>query len=81
MLLFQFGTKAYALPSLIVQLNPWPVMRFARLFSCYGRRLTVVAIVAFLADTADAQRALADVEAAARRLASTCGVDAGEVGG
>ena len=30
---------------------------------------------------ADVQQALADVEAAARRLASTCGVDAGEVGG
>jgi hypothetical protein len=33
------------------------------------------------ADAADVQAALADVEAAARRLASTCGVDAGEVGG
>ena len=33
------------------------------------------------ASPADAQRALADVEAAARRLAATCGVDAGEVGG
>ena len=33
------------------------------------------------ASAADVQKALADVEAAARRLASTCGVDAGEVGG
>jgi argininosuccinate lyase len=33
------------------------------------------------ASAADVQQALADVEAAARRLASTCGVDAGEVGG
>ena len=33
------------------------------------------------ASAADAQKALADVEAAARRLASTCGVDVGEVGG
>jgi hypothetical protein len=33
------------------------------------------------ASAADVQQALADVEAAARRLASTCGVDTGEVGG
>jgi outer membrane murein-binding lipoprotein Lpp len=33
------------------------------------------------ADAADIQRALADVEAAARRLASTCGVDVSQVGG
>jgi argininosuccinate lyase len=33
------------------------------------------------ASAADVQKALADVEAAARRLAGTCGVDAGEVGG
>jgi hypothetical protein len=33
------------------------------------------------ADAADARKALADVEAAARRLASTCGVDVDQVGG
>jgi hypothetical protein len=33
------------------------------------------------ADPADAGKALADVEAAARRLASTCGVDVDQVGG
>ena len=33
------------------------------------------------ADAADARQALADVEAAARRLASTCGIDVDQVGG
>ena len=33
------------------------------------------------ADAADAQQALADVEAAARRLATTCGVNVDQVGG
>jgi hypothetical protein len=33
------------------------------------------------ASAADAREALADVEAAARRLASTCGVDVDQVGG
>jgi hypothetical protein len=44
-------------------------------------RVRALADAARNASAADAQRALADVEAAARRLASTCGVDAGEVGG
>jgi hypothetical protein len=44
-------------------------------------RVRQLADAAGNADAADAQQALADVEAAARRLASTCGVDAGEVGG
>ena len=44
-------------------------------------RVRQLADAARNASAADAQRALADVEAAARRLASTCGVDAGEVGG
>jgi outer membrane murein-binding lipoprotein Lpp len=44
-------------------------------------RVRELADAARNASAADAQRALADVEAAARRLASTCGVDAGEVGG
>ena len=44
-------------------------------------RVRKLADAARNASAADAQRALADVEAAARRLASTCGVDAGEVGG
>ena len=44
-------------------------------------RVRELADAARNASAADAQEALADVEAAARRLASTCGVDAGEVGG
>jgi hypothetical protein len=44
-------------------------------------RVRALADAAKNASAADAQRALADVEAAARRLASTCGVDASEVGG
>jgi hypothetical protein len=44
-------------------------------------RVRKLADAAGNASAADAQRALADVEAAARRLASTCGVDVGEVGG
>ena len=44
-------------------------------------RVRALADAARDADAADAQQALADVEAAARRLAGTCGVDAGEVGG
>jgi hypothetical protein len=44
-------------------------------------RVRELADAARNASAADAQRALADVEAAARRLASTCGVDVGEVGG
>jgi hypothetical protein len=44
-------------------------------------RVRQLADAARNASAADAQRALADVEAAARRLAATCGVDAGEVGG
>jgi hypothetical protein len=44
-------------------------------------RVRQLADAARNASPADAQRALADVETAARRLASTCGVDAGEVGG
>ena len=43
--------------------------------------VAVVLAVPLLAGCEAAQQALADVEAAARRLASTCGVDAGEVGG
>jgi hypothetical protein len=37
--------------------------------------------VAGSADTADAQKALADVESAARRLASACDVNVDQVGG
>jgi len=44
-------------------------------------RVRALADAARNASPADVQKALADVEAAARRLASTCGVDAGEVGG
>jgi predicted small secreted protein len=44
-------------------------------------RVRALADAARNASAADVQQALADVEAAARRLASTCGVDAGEVGG
>jgi hypothetical protein len=44
-------------------------------------RVRQLADAARNADAADAQRALDNVEAAARRLAATCGVDAGEVGG
>jgi len=44
-------------------------------------RVRALADAARNADAADAQRALADVEAAARRLASTCGVDVDQVGG
>jgi argininosuccinate lyase len=44
-------------------------------------RVRRMAAAARSADATDARKALADVEAAARRLASTCGVDAGEVGG
>jgi hypothetical protein len=44
-------------------------------------RVRELADAARNASAADVQQALADVEAAARRLASTCGVDAGEVGG
>ena len=44
-------------------------------------RVRALADAARNASAADAQQALADVEAAARRLASTCGVDAGQVGG
>jgi hypothetical protein len=44
-------------------------------------RVRQLADAARNASPADAQQALADVEAAARRLATTCGVDAGEVGG
>ena len=44
-------------------------------------RVRALADAARNASAADAQKALADVEAAARRLASTCGVDVGEVGG
>ena len=44
-------------------------------------RVRELADAAGNADAADAQAALDDVEAAARRLAGTCGVDAGEVGG
>ena len=44
-------------------------------------RVRRLADAADRADPADAQRALADVEQAARRLAGTCGVDVGQVGG
>ena len=44
-------------------------------------RVRELADAARNASAADAQKALGDVEAAARRLASTCGVDAGQVGG
>ena len=44
-------------------------------------RVRALAEAARNADAADAQKALADVEAAARRLASTCGVDVDQVGG
>jgi hypothetical protein len=44
-------------------------------------RVRRLADAARSADAADIQRALADVEAAARRLASTCGVDVSQVGG
>ena len=44
-------------------------------------RVRELADAARNASAADVQQALADVEAAARQLASTCGVDAGEVGG
>jgi hypothetical protein len=44
-------------------------------------RVRQLADAARNASAADAQQAVADVETAARRLASTCGVDAGEVGG
>jgi predicted small secreted protein len=44
-------------------------------------RVRALAKAARSADPADARKALADVEAAARRLASTCGVDADQVGG
>jgi hypothetical protein len=44
-------------------------------------RVRGLAEAARSADAADGQRALADVEAAARRLASTCGVDVDQVGG
>jgi hypothetical protein len=44
-------------------------------------RVRALADAARDASAADVQQALGDVEAAARRLASTCGVDPGEVGG
>ena len=44
-------------------------------------RVQDMADAARSADPADARKALADVEAAARRLASTCGVDVDQVGG
>jgi hypothetical protein len=44
-------------------------------------RVRRLADAAGSADAADAQKALADVEAAARRLASTCGVEVDQVGG
>jgi argininosuccinate lyase len=44
-------------------------------------RVRSLADVAGSADTADAQRALADVESAARRLASACDVNVDQVGG
>jgi predicted small secreted protein len=44
-------------------------------------RVRQLADAAASANAADIQRALADVEAAARRLASTCGVDVNQVGG
>ena len=44
-------------------------------------RVRELADAARNASAADAQRALADVEAAARRLATTCGVNVDQVGG
>jgi hypothetical protein len=44
-------------------------------------RVRQLADAAANASAADARQALADVEAAARRLASTCGVDVDQVGG
>jgi outer membrane murein-binding lipoprotein Lpp len=44
-------------------------------------RVRELADAAANASAADAREALADVEAAARRLASTCGVDVNQVGG
>jgi hypothetical protein len=44
-------------------------------------RVRQLADAAASANAADVQRAVADVEAAARRLASTCGVDVNQVGG
>jgi predicted small secreted protein len=44
-------------------------------------RVQQLADAAAKADTADAQQALADVEAAARRLASACDVNVDQVGG
>ena len=44
-------------------------------------RVRELADAARNASAADVQQALADVEAAARRLATTCGVDVGQVGG
>jgi hypothetical protein len=44
-------------------------------------RVRQLAAAAQNADTADAQRALSDVEAAARRLANACGVNVDQVGG
>ena len=44
-------------------------------------RVRSLAEAARNADAADSRKALADVEAAARRLASTCGVDVDQVGG
>jgi predicted small secreted protein len=44
-------------------------------------RVRQLADAAASANAADIQRAVADVEAAARRLASTCGVDVNQVGG
>jgi hypothetical protein len=44
-------------------------------------RVRSLAEAARNADAADPRKALADVEAAARRLASTCGVDVDQVGG
>ena len=44
-------------------------------------RVRALADAARSASPADARRALADVEAAARRLASVCGVDVDQVGG
>jgi hypothetical protein len=44
-------------------------------------RVRSLAEAARNADAADSRKALADVEAAARRRASTCGVDVDQVGG
>jgi hypothetical protein len=44
-------------------------------------RVRSLAEAARNADAADSRKALADVEAVARRLASTCGVDVDQVGG